>query len=79
MRVNFSKSLEGNERYEGFVVDIIKELSRMIGFNYTFHVQEDSQNGVCNKSRTGQCICTGMMEKIVNGVSIPRGELKFTV
>ncbi|XP_011500631.1 PREDICTED: glutamate receptor ionotropic, kainate 3-like, partial [Ceratosolen solmsi marchali] len=67
MRVNFSKSLEGNDRYEGFVIDIIKELSRMIGFNYTFYVQDDSQNGVCNKTLNGQCICTGMMEKILSG------------
>ena len=69
-RVNYSKSLEGNERYEGFVIDIIKELSKMIGFNYTFYVQEDSANGVCNKTTNGKCTCTGMMEKILNGVSI---------
>ncbi|XP_014231599.1 glutamate receptor ionotropic, kainate 3-like [Trichogramma pretiosum] len=67
MRVNYSKSLEGNERYEGFVVDIIKELSRIIGFNYTFHVQEDAQNGACNKSQSGVCRCTGMMERIISG------------
>ncbi|XP_016838483.1 glutamate receptor ionotropic, kainate 3 isoform X1 [Nasonia vitripennis] len=68
MKVNFSKSLEGNDRYEGFVIDIIKELSAEIGFNYTFHVQEDKQNGNCNKtSEYAACTCTGMMHKILTG------------
>ncbi|XP_014204503.1 glutamate receptor ionotropic, kainate 3-like [Copidosoma floridanum] len=65
MRVNYSKSLEGNDRYEGFVVDIIKELSRMLRFNYTFHVQEDSINGMCTKNN-GKCACDGMMGKILS-------------
>lgn len=37
--------LSGNDRFEGFGVDLIKELSSMLGFNYTFITQEDGQNG----------------------------------
>lgn len=67
--MNFSKSLEGNDRFEGFVIDIIKELSNMIRFNYTFHVEDSGNNGVCQKDPTTQvCRCDGMLEKILNKV-----------
>lgn len=68
-RVNFSKSLEGNDRYEGFVIDIIKELSNMINFNYTFHVEDSGNNGNCVKEPVIGCRCTGMLEKIINKVT----------
>ena len=28
-------SLEGNDKYEGFIVDLAKEISSIVGFNYT--------------------------------------------
>lgn len=37
--------LAGNDRFEGFGIDLIKELSAMLAFNYTFMIQEDGQNG----------------------------------
>lgn len=40
-----SNTLKGNDRYEGFGIDLIKELSEMSGFNYTFIIQEDSNSG----------------------------------
>ncbi|XP_066583356.1 uncharacterized protein [Prorops nasuta] len=45
MYVGSSKSVSGNARYEGFTIDIIKELSKILGFNYTFRVQEDNRYG----------------------------------
>lgn len=42
--------LSGNDRFEGFGVDLIKELSSMLGFNYTFIIQEDGQNGNYDRS-----------------------------
>ncbi|XP_039303724.1 glutamate receptor ionotropic, kainate 2 isoform X1 [Solenopsis invicta] len=31
--------LSGNDRYEGFTIDIIQEISEILGFNYTFQVE----------------------------------------
>lgn len=30
-----SEALEGNEKYEGFVVDLAKEIAAIVGFNYS--------------------------------------------
>ncbi|XP_017769340.1 PREDICTED: glutamate receptor ionotropic, kainate 2-like [Nicrophorus vespilloides] len=38
-------SLTGNDRFEGFGIDLIHELSVMEGFNYTFIIREDKSNG----------------------------------
>ncbi|XP_058806173.1 glutamate receptor ionotropic, kainate 3-like [Phymastichus coffea] len=65
-KVNRSGSLTGNDRYEGFVIDIIKAIAKELNFNYTFYVQADSDNGSCKKDNsTKQCSCTGMMGKIL--------------
>uniref|UniRef100_A0A182PQM6 Uncharacterized protein n=1 Tax=Anopheles epiroticus TaxID=199890 RepID=A0A182PQM6_9DIPT len=41
--------LSGNERFEGFGIDLIHELSVMLGFNYTFILQEDGVYGSLNR------------------------------
>lgn len=43
-----SLKLSGNERFEGFGVDLIHELSLMLGFNYEFKLQEDGVYGSIN-------------------------------
>lgn len=69
MKVNHSNSLEGNARYEGFVVDLIKELAKSMDFDYTFYVQENADNGKCQKANNSdKCRCTGMMAKILSNV-----------
>ncbi|XP_068993636.1 glutamate receptor ionotropic, kainate 2-like [Neodiprion pinetum] len=40
-----AKEETGNDRYEGFGIDIIQELSKLLGFNYTFEVQADDVYG----------------------------------
>lgn len=40
------ENLVGNDRFEGFGIDLIKKLAEMEGFNYTFTVREDKANGV---------------------------------
>ncbi|CAH2241761.1 jg16325 [Pararge aegeria aegeria] len=59
-----SKRLEGNDRYEGFGIEIIEELAKMNEFNYTFDIQADGVYGSYD-SKTGKW--TGMMEKIMDG------------
>ncbi|VVD05444.1 unnamed protein product [Leptidea sinapis] len=60
-----SKKLEGNDRYEGFGIEIIEELAKMNEFNYTFEIQEDGVYGSLD-SKTQKW--NGMMEKIIDGV-----------
>ncbi|XP_055684018.1 glutamate receptor ionotropic, kainate 2 isoform X2 [Lutzomyia longipalpis] len=38
-------TLTGNDRFEGFGIDLIQELSQMLGFNYTFNLQDDGVYG----------------------------------
>lgn len=46
------EALEGDDRFEGFAVDVIKELSNILGFNYTFLIQEDNKSGERVKGST---------------------------
>jgi len=62
-----SRQLTGNDRYEGFGIELIHELSLMLGFNYTFQVQEDGAYGSLDK-KTKQW--NGMLRRIMDGVSI---------
>lgn len=61
-----SKKLEGNDRYEGFGIEIIEELAKMNEFNYTFDIQTDGVYGSYD-AKIGKW--TGMMEKIMDGVN----------
>jgi len=58
--------LMGNERYEGFAIDIIHEMSKILGFNYTFEVQSDNMYGSLNKTTKKW---DGMIGRIMSGVS----------
>jgi len=58
-------TLSGNERYEGFGIDIIEHISKLLGFNYTLQVE--STYGSLNE-KTGKW--TGMLGKIIADVGI---------
>lgn len=57
--------LVGNDRFEGFVFDIIDEISQMLGFNYIFKLVDDSNWGSLNKI-TGEW--NGMIRELLDGV-----------
>jgi len=59
--------LAGNDRFEGFVADVIDEISKMLGFNYTFQIVEDGNYGSLNKE-TGKW--NGMIKELQDGVSL---------
>lgn len=61
-----SHKLSGNDRFEGFGIDLIHELSLMSGFNYTFRVQVDRSSG--NPDKNGKW--NGMIGEVLAGVSI---------
>lgn len=58
------KQLEGNSQYEGYGVDLIKELADKLGFNFTF-VNGGKDYGSYNKSSNES---TGMLREIMMGV-----------
>lgn len=58
--------LQGNARYEGFAIDLIRALSEIEHFNYTFVLRDDKDNGNKN-SITGQW--SGMLGEIINGTT----------
>lgn len=59
------KQLEGNSQYEGYGVDLIKELADKLGFNYTFK-NGGNNYGSFNKTTNES---TGMLHEIMHGVS----------
>lgn len=59
--------LSGNDRFEGFGIDLIHELSLMLGFRYVFRLQEDGAYGSINNA-TGEW--NGMIRELIDGVCI---------
>ena len=45
MLVESSQKLSGNDRFEGFAIDLAKELSSFLGFNFTFKLVDDGKYG----------------------------------
>lgn len=72
VKVNHTRNIEGNARYEGLVVDIMEELASDLKFTYTLYVQEDKNNGDCISQTVNDqivCIkCSGMMRKVYDKV-----------
>ncbi|XP_020648241.3 glutamate receptor ionotropic, kainate 4 isoform X1 [Pogona vitticeps] len=55
------QELEGNERYEGFCVDMLKELAEILHFNYKIHLVGDGVYGVPEANGTW----TGMVGELI--------------
>ena len=55
MYVESFEKLSGNAMFEGFAVDLADELSKLLGFNYTFKLVEDGKVGYCE---VPAAICT---------------------
>lgn len=60
-----SETLKGNERYEGFAIELIHQLSLMLGFNYTFVEQKDKIYGTLDRSTKKW---NGMINELLNEV-----------
>lgn len=49
MRKDSSDKLSGNDQFEGYAIDLIHEISRILGFSYTFRLVPDGRYGSYNK------------------------------
>ena len=47
------RNLSGNERYEGFCVDLIREIAQRVGFNYTIRLAPEAKYGISDPN-TGE-------------------------
>ncbi|XP_067619823.1 glutamate receptor ionotropic, kainate 2-like isoform X2 [Eurosta solidaginis] len=68
--VESHKKLTGNNQYEGYSIDLIKELAAKLGFNYTF-INGGSDYGSFNRTTN---VTTGMIKEINEG----RADLAIT-
>lgn len=64
LKANYQE-LEGNERYEGFCVDMLKELADILKFNYRIKLVSDGLYGVPGANGTW----TGMVGELIARVS----------
>lgn len=56
------KQLKGNNRYEGFTIDLLKELSEKTGFEYEIYIVDKYG------SPTGDGKWSGMVGEVLTGV-----------
>ena len=60
------EGLMGNARFEGFAVDLIEHISKLLGFTYELYEVHDGNFGAKNQE-TGEW--NGMVGEIIAGVS----------
>lgn len=49
MRKDSTEKLSGNDQFEGYGIDVIHEISKVLGFNYTIRLVPDGRYGSYNK------------------------------
>lgn len=60
------KPLYGNDRFEGYCIDLLRELAAILGFNYEVRLVEDGKYGA-QEEITGQW--NGMVRELMDHVS----------
>lgn len=58
--------LTGNDRYEGFCIDLLKEIATMVGFEYRIELVPDGKYGVYDLE-TGEW--NGIVRQLMDKVS----------
>ncbi|GBO03599.1 Glutamate receptor ionotropic, kainate 2, partial [Araneus ventricosus] len=62
MLVNSTKKLHGNDQYEGFCIDLIEELSKILNFKYEIRLVKDEEFG---KEKNG--VWSGVIGEVMQG------------
>ena len=63
--------LKGNDRFEGYCVDLLHEISKQLHFNYTIHLVADNKYGSPGDDEQW----SGMVRELMDNVSIKHGSL----
>lgn len=61
------KPLYGNDRFEGYCIDLLRELSTILGFSYEIRLVEDGKYGA-QEDASGQW--NGMVRELIDHVSL---------
>lgn len=61
------KPLYGNDRFEGYCIDLLRELAIILGFTYEIRLVDDGKYGSQDES-TGQW--NGMVKELMDHVSL---------
>ena len=69
MLVKDSEQKTGNDRYEGYNLDLVQKISEILGFNYTIRVVEDGKYGSYDKTTD---TWNGMIGELLAQVTISR-------
>lgn len=73
MHKKSDKPLYGNDRFEGYCLDLVKELSSILGFTYEVRLVADGKYGAQNEKSEWN----GMVGELINHVSeYPQNHLK---
>ena len=57
--------LEGNDKFEGYCIDLLEEINNIFPFNYNISLARDGAYGAYN-NKTKQW--SGMVAELINGV-----------
>ncbi len=58
MNKNSTRELKGNDRYEGYIVDLLSEISKLLNFRFEINLVNDGQYGAINsKTNKWNGIC----------------------
>lgn len=68
------KPLYGNDRFEGYCIDLLRELANILGFTYEIRLVEDGKYGAQDEN-TGQW--NGMVKELMDHVSLQTSLLKW--
>lgn len=68
------KPLYGNDRFEGYCIDLLRELANILGFTYEIRLVEDGKYGAQDEN-TGQW--NGMVKELMDHVSLQTPSLKW--
>ncbi|CAM1305345.1 Uncharacterised protein g4013 [Pycnogonum litorale] len=76
MEKESSTKLIGNDRFEGYCIDVIDAISRILKFKYEIHINEDRKPGTMDKVTKKW---DGMMGELLNGkADLAMGDLTIT-
>lgn len=77
MRKDSAERLTGNDQFEGYAVDLIREIAKVLGFNYTIRLVPDGRYGSYKKD-TGEW--DGMVRELLESrADLSVGDLTITV
>ena len=70
MIVRSERNLTGNDRYEGYCIDLLKQIASMVGFNYVIKLVPDKKYGALDPE-TGEW--NGVVKQILDKVVLILG------